>query len=55
MVADQIRTVMHGPPPLDLAAVVRVMEFLGEDGNDTQERLGILIKIKTIHQAMIYR
>jgi hypothetical protein len=55
LVADQIRTVMHGPPPLDLTAVVRVMEFLGEDGEDTEERLEMLIKVKTIHQAMTSR
>lgn len=46
---------MHGPPPLDLTAVVRVMEFLGVGGEDTQERLDMLIKVKTIHQAVTTR
>ena len=52
MVADQVRTVFHGPPPLDLCAVVRVMEFLGFTPDDPEERLEMLIKLKTIHQVV---
>lgn len=52
--ADQVRTVGHGPPPLDLIAVVRVMEFLGL-AEDEDGRLELLVKLKTIHQAVTQR
>jgi hypothetical protein len=52
LLADQVRTVLNGPPPLDLSAVVRVMEFLGHAPDDPEERFTMLIKLKTIHQVV---
>ena len=54
MLADQVRTVLNGPPPLDLSSVVRVMEFLGQTPDDPEERLAMLIKLKTIHQVVTH-
>lgn len=50
-----MRMVMHGPPPLDLSTVLRVMEYLGVVNEDAQERLEMLMKVKTIHKTIMER
>ena len=53
LVQDQIRPTPRGRAPLDLAAVVKVMEFLGMGGQEAEQRWEALEKIKIIHAEAV--
>jgi len=48
-----VRTLPNGRLALDLNVAARVMAFLGFAPEDSEERLEMLIKLKTIHQAVM--